>query len=142
MGTCSHCWHDGNTDSGGRTITVWNLFFDSTVQKYVDWTVPWRTIFHDKTGGLTGKGPDSWLAPYWNHLLQPECSHDELVGGITCDSSVQIRRIALSGMPSNFFGMRLKIAKLDRNDESAMKAEGTLEDYLEHNSNYSLVAYK
>ena len=69
MGTCSHCWHDNNTDSGARTITVWDLFFDSTVQLYVDWTTPWRTIFHDKTGGLTGKGPDTWLAPEWNHLL-------------------------------------------------------------------------
>ena len=38
--------------------------------------------------------------------------------------------------------MRLKIAKLDRNDENEMKADETLEDYLEHNSNYSLVPYK
>ena len=25
LGTCSHCWHDNNSDSGGRTITVSNL---------------------------------------------------------------------------------------------------------------------
>lgn len=67
---------------------------------------------------------------------------DELVGGITCDSTVQIRRIALSGMPTNFFGMRLKIAQLDRADENAMKADGTLDEYLESNSNYSIVPYK
>ena len=45
-------------------------------------------------------------------------------------------------MPHNFYGMRLKIAKLDRNDENAMKADDTLDEYLESNSNYSLVAYK
>lgn len=45
-------------------------------------------------------------------------------------------------MPSNFFGMRLKIAPLDRNDENAMKAEGTLDEYLESDSNYSVVPYK
>ena len=33
IGTCSHCWHDNNTDSGARTITVSDLFFDDdTVQ--------------------------------------------------------------------------------------------------------------
>ena len=30
MSTCSHCWHDGNTDSGGRTMIVKDLFFDPT----------------------------------------------------------------------------------------------------------------
>jgi len=28
--TCSHCWHDNNTDSGGRTITVEDLYIDET----------------------------------------------------------------------------------------------------------------
>ena len=31
IGTCSHCWHDNNTDSGGRTIIVTDLYFDETV---------------------------------------------------------------------------------------------------------------
>jgi hypothetical protein len=31
IGTCSHCWHDNNTDSGARTITVSDLYFDETV---------------------------------------------------------------------------------------------------------------
>ena len=142
MGTCSHCWHDNNTDSGARTITVWDLFFDSTVQLYVKWTTPWRTIFHDMTGSLTKKGPDTYLAPYWNHLLQPECSYEADVGGISCDDTVQIRRIALSGLPSNFFGMRLKIAKLDRTDEAELIKRDNLDSYLESNSNYSIVPFK
>jgi len=73
MGTCSHCWHDKNTDSGGRTVTVKDLYFDETVLIRVRYTVPWRTIFFDKTGSLTGLEPNSWFVPYWHHLLQPEC---------------------------------------------------------------------
>ena len=30
--TCSHCWHDAATDSGGRTMIVEDLFFDTSVQ--------------------------------------------------------------------------------------------------------------
>jgi len=86
--TCSHCWHDNNTDSGGRTITVWDLFFDSSVQKIVEYTTPFRTIFFDKTGTMTGKGPSSWFLPYYKHLLQPECSQDDAKGGIVCDNTV------------------------------------------------------
>lgn len=73
IGTCSHCWHDNNTDSGGRTITVSDLYFDETVWQRVLYTTPWRTIFHDKTGSMTELGPNSWFLPYWKHLLQPEC---------------------------------------------------------------------
>jgi len=73
LGTCSHCWHDNNTDSGARTITVSDLGFDDTVWQRVIYTTPFRTIFHDKTGSLTGEGENSWFVPYWKHLLQPEC---------------------------------------------------------------------
>jgi len=42
-----------------------------------------------------------------------------------------VRRIAFWGMPSNFFGMQMKIAPFDRTDERAMDSADTLEDYLE-----------
>ena len=142
MGTCSHCWHDNNTDSGARTITVWDLFFDSTCERRVKYTVPWRTIFLDKTGGMTGLGENSWFVPYWKHLLQPECQDKPEWGGIICDNTVEVRRIAIWGMPSNFYGMRLKILQFDRATEAAVKADGTYEEYLDTNSNYSLVPFK
>ena len=48
MHTCSHCWHDNNTDSGGRHVTVADLYFDAaTVNKHVLYTTPFRTIFFD-----------------------------------------------------------------------------------------------
>lgn len=65
FGTCSHCWHDQNTDSGARTVTVSDLYIDETVTQRVFYTVPWRTIFHDKTGTLTGLGSESWFVPFW-----------------------------------------------------------------------------
>ena len=85
LGTCSHCWHDLNTDSGARTITVSDLYFDKSVIKRVMYTTPFRCIFFDKTGGLTNYGPNSWFLPFWHHLLQPECKQEDVMGGIVCN---------------------------------------------------------
>ena len=89
MSTCSHCWHDNNTDSGARTMTVDKLFFDpTTVKKIVSYSTPFRTIFLDKSGGMTGKGANSWFVPYFKHLLVSECENAEAKGGILCDNTV------------------------------------------------------
>jgi len=103
MHTCSHCWHDNNTDSGARMVTVSGLYFDpDTVNKHVSYTTPFRTIFFDKTGGLTGKGENSWFVPYFKHLVQPECENvNSSKGGIVCDSTVEVRRIAIHGMDAH-----------------------------------------
>ena len=143
MHTCSHCWHDNNTDSGARTITVWDLYFDSTVQQYVSYTTPWRTIFFDKTGELTTKGVNSWFLPKYQHLLQPECEDlDSTLGGIVCDGTVEARRIAITGMPANFFGMRMKVAKFDTALETEKLADATIQTYLKDEANYGIVPYK
>jgi len=103
--TCSHCFHDAATDSGGRTITSWDLHIDeATVTRRVQYSTPFRTIFFDKDGTLTGKGANSWFLPYWKHLLQPECTQEDALGGITCDGTVEARRVAFHSMPSNFIG--------------------------------------
>ena len=123
-------------------MTSSNLYFDETVWIRVLYTTPWRTIFHDLDGTLTEKGENSWFLPYWPHLLwDDQCEYKQDWGGIVCDGTVEARRIAFHSMPSNFFGMRMKITQLDRADESAMNAQ-ELEDYLESDSNYSLVPYK
>lgn len=31
LGSCSHCFHPASTDSGARTVTFSNMFFDTTV---------------------------------------------------------------------------------------------------------------
>lgn len=54
-----------------------------------------------------------------------------------------MRRVAFYGYtPDHFWGMEQKIAKYDNNDVSAMRADGTLEEYLDSNDNYSQIIFK
>ena len=61
-------------------------FYDVT--KKIRWQIPFRAIYLDEDGSLTGKGPNTWATPYFLHNVQPECSVDlEMYDGITCDST-------------------------------------------------------
>ena len=54
-----------------------------------------------------------------------------------------MRRVAFSNYsPDHFWGMEMKIAKYEAADEAAMRANGTLEEYLDNNDNYSQVIFK
>lgn len=64
---CSHCPFADSTDSGSRTITLSNLFFDSTVTKRVEYQLPFRGIFLDLDGTLTGLGANSWSVSHHEH---------------------------------------------------------------------------
>lgn len=89
LSSCSHCFHPAATDSGARTIRFSNLSFDSSVTRIANYQYPFRAIFLDEDGTLTGKGPGSWATPYHRHHNQTECEHNETYyGGITCDSTV------------------------------------------------------
>jgi len=56
---------------------------------------------------LTKKGPNSWATPFFSYNVRPGCEKDDVYNGITCDSSVQVRRVAFSGaVPSHKFSMR------------------------------------
>jgi hypothetical protein len=99
LGSCSHCWHPHATDSGARTITLNNLTFDdATVTKRIRYGYPYKAIFRDKDGSLTGKGPESYASFYTKHLAQVECEILlDMYDGVTCDNTVQIRRIVFWG---------------------------------------------
>jgi hypothetical protein len=89
LSSCSHCFHPAATDSGARTIRFSNLSFDSSVQRIANYQYPWRAIFLDEDGSLTGKGPMSWATPYYAHHNQTECEYNETYyGGVFCDPSV------------------------------------------------------
>lgn len=64
---CSHCFFADSTDSGARTVTTEKLFFDSTVKKRIIYQMPWRGIFFDLDGSLTGLGPNSWASADFDH---------------------------------------------------------------------------
>lgn len=128
ISSCSHCWHDAATDSGARTITFSGLTFDTTPFK-VRYTTPFRAIYFDKDGSLTGKGTDSWMSPYYSHNeWATECdvvtdvNTDGVEKGIVCTSAVQVRRIAFFGyQPSNFRLMEMRIGQWDTDQEAAAK---------------------
>ena len=142
--TCSHCWHDANTDSGGRTIDTSGLYIDfpTSVQKIVSYSTPFMTIFRDADGTMTGHGANSWFLPFYKHLLQPECTQKDTEGGITCDNTSQARRIAIHGMPNNFFGMRMKILPIEQSDEDAKKADGSWDTFKDDEANYGVIPFK
>jgi len=74
---CSQCWHDAATDSGARTIPMEKLTFTNVTKKII-YTTPWRAIYHDIDGTLTGK-VKGWATPYWKHNhWEPECKRDSL----------------------------------------------------------------
>jgi hypothetical protein len=140
LGTCSHCFHGAATDSGARTVTVENLVFEGVVKR-IRYQYPHRAIFFDKTGSLTGV-EGGWATAHWKHLEQPECAVDhDVYDGVTCDSSVQVRRVAFHGYkPSNVFrGMDLRIAKYD--DEITWDYESR-KAYLDDKDNYTLLPFK
>jgi hypothetical protein len=95
IGSCSHCTHDPSTDSGARTVKFKGLTFDKSVTKKIRYETPFRAIYYDLDGSLTGKGPGSWATPYFKHHTQKECVKDMAVyHGMICDNTVQVRRIA------------------------------------------------
>ena len=63
--------------------------------------------------------------------------------GIICPPSVQVRRIAFhNGSPSHFNGMEMKILPFDRMVEISQDRAGNLQNFLDDESNYSVVPYK
>lgn len=91
LGTCSHCFHPAATDSGARTVRISNVEFTG-VEKRIKYQVPYRGIFLDLDGTLTGKGAKTFatFAHEWNK--QPECDFDSATilkyNGVVCDNTV------------------------------------------------------
>jgi hypothetical protein len=95
------------------------LYFDeSTVTQKIRYQYPYKAIFYDEDGSLTELGPHTWATVDWRHLRQPQCLFDEYslkrFGGIVCDWTVQVRRVAFHGVKPDYFkGMIMKIAPFD-----------------------------
>ena len=92
---CSHCFFPTSSDSGARTVVVRNLYFDSSVTQRIRYTFPFKGIWFDETGELTGLGPNTWAMAWHKHNEWPECTTNfQVYDGHVCDSSVQVRRLA------------------------------------------------
>ena len=90
IGDCSHCFHPAATDSGARTVRTSGLVFDAaTVPQKILYQLPYRGIFLDLDGSLTGLGPNSWATPNWAHNRVTECTVSLPVhNGLICTSAV------------------------------------------------------
>ncbi len=63
---------------------------------------PWKAIFLDQDGTLTGKGANTWATPYYKYHEQPECFFDsttlDVYNGVLCDSTVLFKLEELPSM--------------------------------------------
>jgi len=62
--------------------------FDATCTTKIRYQYPWKAIFHDLDGSLTGKGAKSWATYHYPHLNVSECEHHaDVYDGVTCDNT-------------------------------------------------------
>ena len=140
--SCSHCWHDQATDSGARTIKMSGLEF-TNVKKRIHWDTPFKGIYYDVDGSLTGLGPKTWATPYYKHMEQPECTKNlEVYDGVICDSTAQVRRVSFYlGKPVALMGMGFKILRYD----DSIVGEMTSDDLVAYHgtrSNFGTILFK
>lgn len=143
LGSCSHCFSPPSTDSGARTVSYSGIWFDPlTVPQKIKYGDPWRDIFFDIDGSLTGLGPGSWATPFWKHNLQPECQNRTEYDGIICNSSVQVRRIVFyQYTPDLLTMMDLKVLKIDDYIISGMSADEKAA-YYANLDNYAVIPFR
>jgi len=145
LGTCSHCFHDAATDEGARTITTSGFYFDATVPRRIRYQTPFKAIFKDLDGTLTGLGANSWATYYYrSHLWDGECTHEaDVYDGVICGSNVELRTIKFSTYtPSGLFdGMGLKVLQYDDDIINAFN-ETELETYIDDRDNYGSFNWK
>jgi len=99
------------------------------VTKRIRYQYPFRGIFWDKDGTLTGLGENSWATAEWPHLLWDECATSaedkDTYDGLICDNTIEVRSIMFDGYsPSHF----------DNQDEFVTQMTTTLEEDLKEQS--------
>jgi hypothetical protein len=139
---CPHCTFHTETDSGARTARTKGLRFYN-VDRRIRYNYPFRGIFWDLDGSLTGLGPNTYATRDYPHLMFPECTlNKEVYDGIICDHTTQLRRIAFyDHQPTkDFQDDYMKIMQWDSN--ILEQYESNMSGYLEDLSKYTIVAEK
>lgn len=99
ISACAKCCDTKKRRQGGYTYRFANLKFDNS-PKRVEWTCPYKQIFFDLDGSLTGIANGTATPFYkfneWPGVCeQQDETYDE---GIVCDSSVRVRRLQVRGV--------------------------------------------
>ena len=96
MGDCSHCG-TALKDSNTRTTRFEKLQF-TNVDRKIKWNWPFKGIFHDLDGTLTGQGADSYVSSYLPHNDWDECTKDiDVYDGILCPYPFAIEKVIFYG---------------------------------------------
>mmetsp|Transcript_27798 Transcript_27798/g.24414 ORF Transcript_27798/g.24414 Transcript_27798/m.24414 type:complete len:685 (+) Transcript_27798:1989-4043(+) len=139
---CSHCEYNPDTDSGGRVVYVRDLSFDdATVEHRLRYNIPYRGIFVDEDGTLSGTGTKSSLTFDYPHLMDDEdCNlSKELHDGLVCNENVNYKRILVYDYrPGEFGGMDLRVLRVDdlsQTDFSAVPLENYSKVQFRHYRN-------
>lgn len=115
------------------------MFDSETTNLRIKYQFPFKGIYNDLDGSLTGRGANSWAVAHWPHLEQPECHIDYGVyDGIICGNTVQVRRIAWFGWEflwsrfeePDFRGAAMKITQWDDSVVKGLKTNKTMEAML------------
>lgn len=90
----------------------------------IRYQVPYRGIWADLDGSLTGLAANSWAVAYAKHNeFANECILDTNVfDGHICKPTVQVRRIAFHGMPTTFKGTAMHFRQYDDSMTSNLDA--------------------
>ena len=94
----SQCNTDTGYKQGGYTSRWQGLTFVNTARR-IRWTEPYKEIFNDLDGSLTGSA-GGWATPYygWNEwdtvCVHSSATHDS---GLVCDGSVVVRLLQVDG---------------------------------------------
>jgi len=137
FGDCGRCevsWCC--TDSGARTIDVENIRYNDSVpgDKYLKWNYPFKGIFRDRDGSMSGYPSERFITPFYSYMLPDtnlECERNPaLDDSAVCDASkVQIRRFVFYNQtPWNVYSnMPIHITQYDSN--LLAKTYATKEDF-------------
>jgi hypothetical protein len=107
---CASCDSDAFLAQGGYTVRFDGLRFVNTTRR-TKWTAPFKDIFVDLDGSLTGHVNGS-VSPFFAFNQWPECVANLTMfdGGIACDGSVRTRRLQVDNVDPaalDFLQMRI-----------------------------------
>ncbi len=103
------CNSEVDLRQGGYTFRWQRLTFVNSARR-VQWTPPFKQIFWDLDGTLTGN-VNGWATPYyqWNEWA-PACTRRDSVydNGIVCDGSVVVRRLQVDSVSPRELDFRVR----------------------------------
>ena len=91
MGDCSNC--ETVNDSNARTTRFYGLGF-TNVDRRILWKWPFKGIFHDLDGTLTGQDLNSYVTADLPHNDWEECTKDiPVYDGIVCPEPFAVQKV-------------------------------------------------